>query len=68
MSRQKAVTPTSASQEPKTFANVQAALALRGFALNRMADGLLLIERWGYSRTLDNMTQAAQFLSQIGGR
>ena len=58
----------SASNDPKGFAALQSAYALQGYALHRVADGLLLVERWGYSRTLDSMTQAAQFLSQIGGR
>ncbi len=53
--------------EGKDLATIRAALALKGYALHRMADGCLLIERWGYSRTVDNITQAAQFLAQIGG-
>lgn len=53
--------------ESKELATIRAALALQGYALHRMADGCLLIERWGYSRTVDNINQAAQFLAQIGG-
>lgn len=58
----------SLSTERKGFASLQAAFALQGYALHRFSDGLLLVERWGYSRTLDSITQAAQFLAQIGGR
>jgi hypothetical protein len=58
----------SAPSTDKALDNITAALALKGYALHRMADGLLLIERWGYSRTVDGITQAAQFLIQIGGR
>jgi len=58
----------SAPSTDKALTNIAAALALKGYALHRMADGLLLIERWGYSRTVDGITQAAQFLIQIGGR
>ena len=51
----------------KELATIRAALALKGYALHRMADGSLLIERWGYSRTVENIHRAAQFLAQIGG-
>ena len=50
------------------FANIAAALALKGYELHRLPDGCLLIERWSYSRSFDTLTQAAQFLTQIGGR
>lgn len=59
---------SSASGDRKAFATMQAAYALKGYALLRLADGAMLAERWGYLRTLDNMTQAVQFLQQIGGR
>jgi hypothetical protein len=58
----------SPAPEGKELATIRAALALKGYALHRMSDGCLLIERWGYSRTVDNINQAAQFLAQIGGR
>lgn len=54
--------------ERKAFSTMQAAFALKGYALHRLTDGLLLAERWGYTRTLDGLSQAAQFLTQIGGR
>ncbi|WIT11419.1 hypothetical protein PFX98_21370 [Paucibacter sediminis] len=58
----------SVNTERKAFASLQAAFALQGYALHRLTDGLLLVERWGYSRTVDGITQAAQLLAQIGGR
>jgi hypothetical protein len=57
----------SLSNERKGFASLQAQFSLKGYALHRMADGSLLIERWGYSRTVENIHRAAQFLAQIGG-
>ena len=51
----------------KAFTNIRATLALKGYVLHRLADGCLLIERWGYLRAVDGVTQAAQFLAQIGG-
>jgi hypothetical protein len=59
---------TSASADHKAFATLQAAYSLKGYALLRLADGVMLAERWGFTRQLDTMTQAAQFLHQIGGR
>lgn len=56
-----------ASNLPSGYANIAAALAVKGYALHRLSDGCLLIERWGYSRTFDTLTQAAQFLTLIGG-
>ena len=58
----------TAIPDSKAFANIRAALALKGYMLLKMHDGTLLIERWGLSRTVDSLTQAAQFLAQIGGR
>ena len=57
----------SLSTERKAFTTLQAQFSLKGYALHRMADGSLLIERWGYSRTVENIHRAAQFLAQIGG-
>lgn len=54
-------------EERKAFATLQAAFALKGFALVKLADHTLIAERWGYVRALDDMNQAAQFLVQIGG-
>ena len=61
-------TPALPVENFKRFANIAAALALKGYALHRLPDGSLLIARGGYSRTFDTLTQAAQFLTQIGGR
>ena len=54
--------------ERKALVNISPALALGGYALHSLADGCLLIEYWGHSRTLDSVNQADQFLTQIGGR
>jgi len=59
---------SSASADHKAFATLQAQFSLKGWALLRLADGVMLAERWGFVRQLDTMTQAAQFLQQIGGR
>lgn len=59
---------SSARDDGKAFATLQAQFSLKGFALLRLADGVMLAERWGFTRQLDTMTQAAQFLHQIGGR
>ena len=58
----------TAIPDGKAFANIRAALALKGYVLLKMHDGTLLIERWGYSRTVDGIAQAAVFLAQIGGK
>lgn len=58
---------SSASEDSKSFATLQAQFALKGFALMRLADGVLLAERWGCFRQLDTQSQADQFLQQIGG-
>ncbi|MCV2367321.1 hypothetical protein [Roseateles oligotrophus] len=58
---------TDASADPKAFATLQAQFSLKGYALLRMADGVILAERWGFIRQLDSLAQAAQFLHQIGG-
>lgn len=58
----------STDAERKALAGLQAAFALRGWALCRLADSTLAIERWGHTRTLDGITQAVQFLQTIGGR
>ncbi|MBC7377332.1 MAG: hypothetical protein H7346_07845 [Burkholderiaceae bacterium] len=62
-----APTPALPVENSKRFASIAAALAVKGYALHRLADGCLLIERWGCSRTFDTLTQAAQFLTQISG-
>lgn len=58
---------SSASDDCKAFATLQAQFSLKGFALMRLADGVMLAERWGCFRQLDTLAQAAQFLQQIGG-
>ena len=47
--------------------SLQALFSLKGYALMRLADGVMLAERWGRFRQLDTLAQAAQFLQQIGG-
>ncbi|MBY0235033.1 MAG: hypothetical protein K2W93_08630 [Burkholderiaceae bacterium] len=59
---------SSASADHKAFATLQAQFSLKGWGLLRLADGVMLAERWGCLRQLDTLAQAAQFLHQIGGR
>jgi len=63
-------TPNCASggDERKAFETLRAKFALKGFALCWLHDRTLVIERWGFTRVLNDLTQAAQFLAQIGGR
>lgn len=58
---------SDSNSERKAFATLQAQFSLKGYALLRLAEGVMLAERWGFTRQLDTMTQAAQFLHQIGG-
>jgi hypothetical protein len=52
----------------KALATLQAQFALKGFVLASLHDGSLIVERWGFIKALDNITQATQFLQAIGGR
>lgn len=63
-------TPDCASggDERKAFETLRAKFALKGFALCWLHDRTLVVERWGFTRVLNDLTQAAQFLAQIGGR
>lgn len=60
---------TQAGQPPrsKQLATLQALFALRGYALHQLADSTLLVERWGYCRTVASVEDAAGVLAQLGG-
>ena len=63
-----APTPALPVENSKRFANIAAALALKGYELHRLPDGCLLIARWGMHKTVDDLDEAALFLKKIGGR
>jgi len=51
----------------KQLATLQALFALRGYALHQLVDSTLLVERWGYCRTVATVEEAAGVLAQLGG-
>lgn len=51
----------------KTFATLQAEFALAGHELVRMADGSLLVSRWGLARPLASIEEARTWLARVTG-
>lgn len=50
----------------KRFATLSAAAALQGVQLHRLEGGRLLVTRWGLTRELDTIDDAARFLAEMG--
>lgn len=50
----------------KAFDTLKARAALHGIGVHELADGTLLVTRWGYSRALPDLRAAVQFLKQQG--
>lgn len=69
-----AITPHAAAAEldaeaeRKAFATLQAEFALAGHELVRLADGSLMVGRWGLSRPLASTEEARAWLSRVTGR
>ena len=50
----------------KRRATLVAELALRGYALKRMAEGTFIEHRWGLTRALHSLDAVARFAQQVG--
>ena len=51
----------------KAFASMQARAALAGFQLHELADGDVLMSRWGLSRALPDLYAVGRFLDMVTG-
>ncbi|MCI1191603.1 hypothetical protein MOJ79_07095 [Calidifontimicrobium sp. SYSU G02091] len=58
---------TSVTNVGKRFATLRACAALLGATLHRLEDGRYLLARWGLSRELDTLDDAAALLDRMGG-
>lgn len=52
--------------EAKAFATLQAKAALKGWQVERMMDGSVVIARWTLTRSLPDVAALKQFLRQVG--
>lgn len=64
------VTPSRADgnrDDDKEFARLAAVAALTGCGLYRLADGDLLLTKWGMARTCPDLRSVAALLARLGG-
>ncbi len=50
----------------KTFTTLQAKAALKGWQVERMADGSFVVARWTLTRSLPDLASLEAFLRQVG--
>ena len=55
------------ADDRKRLATIRAQLARKGYSLQKLDDGTLLISKWDYCREVDSLDAASRFLAQIGG-
>ena len=52
----------------KMLATLKAQLALKGYGVHELADGQLLVVRWGLSRCCPDLRTLALFAEQVGAK